>query len=528
MKHYKLIKGKIWTGQIEKCFAEAFLTYDDKIIAVGDEDAVKSQIPSEDLCEKIDFSGKLVIPGMTDAHTHLFAYAKLTLYVNLQSANSFKEAMEMLMPHKAIFQRYGAWIRGVNYDDALWDMPNITRKDLDTFFPENPVLISRYCGHVHIANTLALENSCLWNRQDPNIVRDVDGLPTGQLNEGGAAPLLEEISAQYETKERMRILVKQACLDFSAVGVTAIHDCDAPTYALGSDLSVLQSLCNANELPLRVITYHDSLPVHNYTSGWGNDMLMYGGFKIFTDGSVGGRTAALSAPYSDAPTIYGQCNLSDDDMYKMLLQAHLQGIQVQIHVIGDAALEQVTSVLERLISEYGEPLLPYRLNHCTLTTTDIVKRLKKLNVAFDIQPAQAYRNRKMMPLRFGEERSKNSYCFRRLWSTDLPVNSSSDAPIETINPWEGIWTLVCRSEADGIPIDCYDTEEILPLTDAMRTYTYNPWQTINLGSKYGIIAPGFKADFTAVDGDPFTMVPNELRSVKHLATFCNGENVWNA
>ena len=525
MDKYTLVKGKIWNGESNPRFEEAFLVRNDMIIEVGSYEYLKKMIPAGCQFELVDAGSNVVMPGMTDAHTHLLAYAKLNLYTNLQPAKSFQDAVDMLHARQAELPK-GAWIRGVNYNEVPWGISQITRHDLDKYFPDNPVLLSRYCGHVHVANTIAMKAGGVFDIEHPDIPRDAEGSVLGILNESAASPLIDAIASVYETDQEIRKLLREACLSLSAVGITAIHDCDAPKYALGTDLRILQSLKDAGELPIRIITYHDSIPNYNFTSGFGDEMMMFGGFKIFTDGSVGGRTAALSSPYSDDGSTCGQLNHTNDELYGMIVPLHKKGMQVQIHAIGDVAISQVADVLGRIISEYGQPALRYRLNHGTLTTPELVEILKKLGVAFDIQPSQAHRNRYMMPIRFGAERSKNSFCFRRFWETGLPVNSSSDAPIETVNPWWGIWTLCTRSDTDKTPLKCYDMGQILPLQEAIKTYTLNPWTTLGKDGMYGKIASGYKADFTVVEGDPFNMSPDDLRKVKHIMTYCNGNKVW--
>ena len=523
MDKFLIVKGRIWNGEPDSSFSESFLVRNDTIIAAGGFSDMQQLAP--DGTELIDVGENTVFPGMTDAHTHFLAFAELNLYVNMQPAQSFEEAMEMLSSAKDSLQP-GGWIHGVNYNEVPWGVTRVTRRDLDKFFPDNPVMISRYCGHVHVANTAALKAASMMDANDINIPKDENGDLLGILNEGAGAPMLDIISRIFETDERKEKLMSAACLAFSSVGITTIHDCDAPTYALGTDLKLLQRLDRHDKLTLRIITYHDRMPNYNLATGFGNNKLSFGGFKVFTDGSVGGHTAAMTRPYADDLSTCGCLNHSNEELYDLIAGAHVRDIQVQIHAIGDLAVTQVVDTLEKIIAKYGRPRLPYRLNHGSVTTQALVDRLQSLGVAFDIQPSQAFRNRVMSPARLGPERSKNSFCFRRFWKTGLPVNSSSDAPIETISPWWGIWTLCTRTNLDGTKLAWYDPDEVLPLVDAIRTYTLNPWTTIGKDHEYGKLLPGYKADFTVVEGNPFDMPLSELRHVQNVMTFCGGEKVW--
>lgn len=530
MDSYVLVKGKVWQGERDK-FAEAFLVRNDKILVVGDYTKVKNSVPTNVSIKEIDAGENLVLPGMTDSHLHLLAYVKWKMYVDLSGARSFKDAVDLMLAERDKLPAK-AWLRGVNYDETGWlDVPRPTRKDLDKYFSENPIVLDKGDGHKHIANTLAFKAANLLDVKSIDIPRDKDGECIGVLNESAVLPMLKIVGEIYETKNALYDGTKKACTELLKHGITAIHDCDAPSYGLGGDLSIYQALEEKGELPIRVLTYHTTMPSYNFTSGYGNDMLAFAGFKVFTDGATTARTAALSFPYADDASTCGVLNHSDEELFNMIEKAHVRGIQCQIHAIGDVAIKQILAAIEKVIAKHGTPKLPYRINHCIITTTEIREKIKQLNVAVDIQPAHPYCLKASYPIRLGVERCKNNaYCFKSLFETGCVLSGGSDIPCTTTNPnpWMGIWTLCTRSELSGEPMDAYDKTQVLPLEEALNIFTCNAWQIVGKDDYFGKIKPGYKADFSVLDRDPFTQPLSELREVKNVVTYCEGKEVWRA
>ena len=313
MGKYKLIKGNIWNGcQSNDPQPEALLICDDIIVASGDAKDLKKMVSNLSALQEYDFNSQTVLPGISDSHIHLLSYSKWKTRVDLSAANSFKEAIDMLLKEKEKLSS-GSWINGVNYDETNWEDNNRpTKSDLDKYFPNNPVLLDKADGHKHLANTLALKISGVDQIESPHILRDENGECNGILNEAAASPLLELISKECETPEKLKKGLKAACNTLTEHGVTSIHDCDVDEYGLGMKLNLYQELLDNNELSVRVQSYHDKMPSFSFTTGYGNDMLYYAGFKLFADGATTARTAAMSEPYSDEPSTCGVLNDSDE------------------------------------------------------------------------------------------------------------------------------------------------------------------------------------------------------------------------
>ena len=518
--------GAVWTGDPMVPRAEAFLVRGGRFKAVGSKEYVESKIEPGESVERIDAKGALAIPGITDAHLHLTAYCKAGLYRDLSAANDLDELLGGI---KRFADGSGDahWLRVTNYNESNWEKPLLpTMAQLDAASAGKPLLASRYCGHIHVANRRAMMDAGIWDSPDPHIDRGPDGTPTGILHEGAAGPILAHITAEYETPEKLRALAFESCKTLASMGMTAVHACDAPSYGLPEQMSIFQDLYDRGELPLRVISYFDRLPRYDVRSGFGNPFVSFAGFKIFADGGLGGRGAALREDFSDAPHVRGTLNHTDEALYDMVREATERDIQIQIHMIGDAAIDQAVRICKKVVHDLGKkPRYPYRFNHLIVSPPDQLEELKKLGVVVDIQPIQAHTDRNMAPVRLGEARMQHIYSFRRLYDSGLLITGSSDAPMERANPWIGIWTAVCRTEYDGSPLKWSKADEVLTLDEALTIFTRNPYRAV-CWDGYGTIAEGSHADFAILENDPFKEDSQKIRDTKVRATYLEGVQTY--
>ena len=514
--------GRIWTGDEAAPGAEAFLVRDGRFAAVGSLAYVESEVRQDESVERVDAGGSLVIPGITDAHIHLTAFCKHGLYRDLAFTNSLDELLTAIEKHVKESDD-SQWLRVTNFNEANWETPALpTMAQLDAIAGGKPLLASRYCGHIHFANRKAMVDAGLWDLQSEYVERDADGEPTGMLREGAAGPILERIVAEHETPEKVRRLALESCRKLASMGITAVHACDAPLYGLPEQLSIFQDLHDEGTLPLRVISYFDTLPNYSFRSGFGNAFVNYAGFKIFIDGGLGGRGAAMREDFSDAPGTRGVFNHTDEELYRLVRTATERDLQIQIHMIGDAAIDQATRVCKKVVKDLGRmPRYPLRFNHLIVSPPDQLEGLKELGVVVDVQPIQVHTDRNMAPARIGRERMQHIYSFRRLYDSGLLITGSSDGPMEDANPWLGIWSAVCRTNYDGSPLKEAKMDEVLTLDEALTIYTGNPYRAI-AWEGYGVIAEGTPADFAILEGDPFAEDRQRLKDVRVRATYLEG------
>lgn len=512
MKTLLITGGTLWSESGPAHHDRAILIKGDHIAAVGKHADFLSMPEAKDAV-LLELNGETVIPGLSDGHVHLTAYAKQKTALDLFDVGSKQEMLELIQ-EKAMNANPDEWIYGYRYKESNWDVPGkITGNDLDSLNVPNPIHIVRVCGHVHVANKRA---------------RELGGGYEGPAGDGlyfetQADGIVHAMEKSLYSRQSMLDTIVSASRDFASLGVTSVHACGAQTYGLGEDYDLLQCLEETGNLLLRITFYDEKLPSFGIRSGFGSSFLRYGGFKIFLDGALGPRTAALSAPYHDDPCNIGILNHSLQDVVDMLRECQERRIQAQVHAIGDAAidmfLDAVGAAGDRCDNPFG---FSYRLNHVQLCRPDQIGRLAKVRPVCDIQPAMIPSDLGMLPSRLGAERADYGYFCKSLMNAGLVVNGSSDAGCDVMNPWRGIWAAVNRTDDDGNPPGGWKPREKTTLSEALRIYTWNPCLTTGTVASLGKIAPGYFADLAVLDRNIFDMDIRELGTVRSLATLTGG------
>ena len=495
--------GTLWTG---KTFVRGHALHieGERIAAVGPEESVRAGAPSER--RELRLSGEAVLPGFTDAHLHLTTWAKQKTLLDLGGATSLAEVLE-LVREEARRIPPDRWIRGWNYNETLWpEGRSVTKDDLDALGIPHPVLLQRVCTHVNAANSRALA------------LVGLDS-PDGILEERDAIPALRAMERSVFSREGLREALKSACFELASVGVTCVHPCGADDYGMEEDLSLYDELRRRGELPVRVFTYHDALPYPVMPSGFGDDWIRYQGLKIFLDGSLGGRTAALTAPYADDPAQAGRLNWTDEQVLGMLRAARGKGIQTLLHTIGDKALDQALDCIGKVDEEFGPAALKDRINHLIVCRPEQRRRLAELGLFCDIQPSFIPSDMAMAPLRLGPERMEWTYRWRSILNECGPLSASSDAPVESVNPMHSIWALVERRGKGGG--EALAPEERLTVEEALPLFTSNPYKAVGR-SDAGRLEAGCLADVVVLDRDLRGLSGDDLFSAGVRCTIAGG------
>lgn len=503
--------ARIWTADASQPFAESLLIVGNHFAAVGSNEEVMSH-PLAAGAYRIELDGEGIVPGFTDAHIHLAGLARQGWEVNLEGSRSMEEAFDRIRARAAEGQP-GDWIYGGGFDETKWPgSRKPERSDVDGLGLPNPVLLRRICAHVHVAGSRAMERAGL-SRE------------SGTFLESEVQPLTDAMNRESEGKALSARTLFEACRKLASWGTTCVHTCSAATYGLEEDLSLYQELFDRNALPLRVVSYHDSLPAYKIKSGFGDDWIRYGGFKLFLDGSLGGRSAALTSDYADAPGHRGRLNLDDRTLAGLIGEAFRRGIQVQVHAIGDAAIEQALDAFEAFFGKPSPLEFPFRLNHVIAARPDQQKRLGRLRTACDIQPIQGVSDMDMAPLRLGPTRVKTAYAWKTLENLGLLMMGSSDGPVDTANLWVSVDAAVNARKTDGSG-QSWKQDERLDLDSALRLFTVNPYRVIGQGKRLGRIAAGLPADCAILDSDPFSIEPGNLHKIRVRTTFAGGLLTW--
>jgi len=476
------------------------LAIDGSVIAkVGTELEVRHAFPAADV---LDLGGAAVIPGFIDSHVHFLQVGMMGVRPDLTGMKSADEVLERVL-EEVRMKGPGEAIIAEGWDETLWSgRKEITLEELDSIAPENPVVLRRVCGHVARANTLAVDI--------------LEGKLEGVDRETGI--LLEEASLRLgdvmtTTVEEKLHALERAVKKAHSLGVTGIHDIAGPgAWELYSRME------NGGRLPLRVhlVLTADQMQWvigQGLKTGSGDEYLRFGGIKIFSDGSLGARTAALSADYADAPGERGMLLCTKDEMASNIKTADDNGLQVVIHAIGDAAIEEVLDAYETSIRD-GNPLM-HRIEHLETATHDQVERMSRLGIWASMQPNFAGNWSQlggMNETRLGRERWVRADVHLSVLRSGTRLAFGSDGM--PFGPLYGLHWAVNH------PID---GERLEPLT-ALRAYTLAGAELMGRGDELGSIEQGKKADLVVLSEDPRTA--KDISQLKIIRTFVNGIQVY--
>ncbi|MDI3270044.1 MAG: amidohydrolase [Bacillota bacterium] len=542
-----LLGGVVWPGKGLPT-GEALAIQGGKVAAVGSREEILAL--RQPHTEVVDAGAGFIMPGFIDSHLHLFMLGKLLQELDLTQVESVGELIEKVKGAPG-----EGWIFGHGWDDARFAEGRLPRRqDVDPVTGDRPLLLRRRCGHVALANTAALKAAGVWpgKRELPPSLVDLDeeGYPTGTLREGAIAWVAGAMPSPSRSQWKEHVV--RGALEAARVGITTLHTNDGSRDVYPTDghpsfedvETVYGELAEEGRLPVRVswdfpvelLSLAKERGVGTGLRGRpGSDLFLYGEAKAFTDGSLGGRTAALLEPYSDDPGNRGLLLWADEDLEGALEEAFRAGIGVCIHAIGDRAAEQVlqnvAKVKERLEGEglWGEgPAAVFRprLIHCQIMEPSQFSRMAALGMVGDVQPRFVRSDLPIIEKRVGAERAKSSYAWKSLLEAGVPLAFSSDCPIEPLNPLEGVQAALLRQDDKGEPQGGWQPEEKLPLEEALHLYTYGGAYAMGAEGERGRLLPGYSADLVILEKNPFEVEPQGLQDIKVRATFVAGKKTF--
>lgn len=521
-----LTNGRIYTQDLAQPRASAVAIDGSMIVAVGSVDEIKPLMGIDS--ERIDLGGRFVTPGLVDAHVHFQHFALSLQNIDLDRAPTRETALERIASFAATHPVTG-WLRGRGWAQDSWpERAFPTAADLDAVIPDRPIFLSHKSGHAAWVNSLALRHAHIdETTPDPpggEIQRDAAGRPTGIFFEDAIGLVADRIPRP--TPDDIAGAMRQAQRYCWSVGLTGLHDFDGRDCFLA-----LQMLRETGDLGLRIVK---NVPVYRLEhalgvglrSGFGDDWLRIGGVKIFADGALGSRTAALIAPYEGEPENRGIVVTDKEDMLEKARRAAMGGLSVTVHAIGDKANHDVLDVYDLLRREekaQNRGRLRHRIEHVQLLHPSDLDRLGKLNIIASMQPIHATSDMEMAD-RYWGSRAQHSYAWRTMLDSGALVVFGSDAPVERIDPLPGIHAAVTRQRADGSPgPNGWYPEQRLTLDETLFAFTKAAALTAGQEQKQGMIAPGMLADLTVFEQDLFEVSPNEIPNVGIAGTMVGGE-----
>ena len=515
-----LKNAHIYTGDPQIPWTNAITIAGERIAAVGEMARQWESIPGA-VVE--DMSGATIIPGLCDAHIHLMWYALSLRELNLRDCT--RDGMLALVNARVNKIPPGQWILGRGWDQNIWsDHRFPTAHDLDKVARQHPVALIAKNAHAMVVNTAALAKAGITsNTLDPEhgkIVRDSLGNPTGMFLEDATQLIKGEIP-DVGLNELLE-LIMTAQTHLLRYGITSVHDVDG-----GLAFTAFQELHRQDQLNVRIVKYVrrdmlDAVLAANLRSGYGDDWLRFGGLKLFADGALGSRTAALYEPYESEPDNTGIFTLTPDVIHELAFLAASGGLALAIHAIGDKTNNVVLDVVTAV--QDINPHLRHRIEHVQLIEPTDQKRLAQSGIIASMQPVHAIHDAEMVD-RYWGTRGQNTYAFRSLLNQAVPLAFGSDAPIEVFDPFLGLFAAVARRrEVNRVPVgDAWYPEQRISLSEALRAYTWGGAYAAGVEDRLGILSPGYYADLAVLDRDIFHLPEETLLEVLVNRVMVNGE-----
>ncbi len=495
-----------------------------RIVAVGSEDLLGDQGPTV----VIDAGGKTVLPGLIDAHAHVYGlgFAKSTL--DLVGVQSLAAATKRIGDY-AKSNPNVRWIQGRGWNQVLWPVKKFpTAADIDSVVSDRPVWLRRIDGHAGWANSAALRIAGVDDdTPDPiggKIIRDQRGHATGVLIDKAMNLMVRHVPEP--DKNDYRRAIKTAIDSLVAEGITGVHDAGIDL----TNVEVYLSMADIDELDMRIYAMlggaRDVLDaVGKPLRGQGNDRLDIAAVKLYADGALGSRGAALLEPYSDDAENRGLPFWTQDELNAFVAKANTLGFQVGIHAIGDRGNRMA---LDAFAHAQGNELslLRNRVEHAQIIALDDIPRFAELGVIASMQPTHATSDKNMAEDRVGPERIRGGYAWRRLLDSGAVIASGSDFPVELSNPFHGLYAAISRQDRDGQPTGGWYPDQALTRIEALHSFTLAAAYAAHQEDRMGSLEPGKWADFIVIDHDYFEIPVDEIDDIRVLQTWVGGKKVF--
>lgn len=520
--------GRVYTMDAARPTAEAVAVKDGKILSVGSDADVMRHAGTR--TRTIDLSGRCMLPGFIDSHVHFMGGGFQLQSVDLRDAKDESEFAARIV--RRAKEKPGRWITGGDWDHDRWPGGRLpTRESIDAATPATPVFVSRYDGHMGLANTHVLTLAGI-TRDTPDppggaIVRDArTGEPTGILKDEAMSLVWRHVPDASEGE--MLDAARGALEEARRYGITTVHDVSSE-----SDVALYRKLRENGELTLRI---HCRLPIASWrslaergiTAGAGDDWITLGSLKAFADGSLGSSTALFFEPYvSDSSTRGLPSDIAiDGRLARWSMAADSARLQLSIHAIGDSANSAMLDLFERIVAANPQRDRRFRIEHAQHIHPKDFARFASLGVIASVQPYHAIDDGRWAEGRIGKERCRTTYPFATFLSSGVRMAFGSDWTVAPIDPLLGIDAAVNRRTIDGKTPDGWFPEQRISVEEAVRAYTINGAYASYEEERKGSITPGKVADLVLLDQDLFRIDPGRLLDVHVDMTVVGGKTVY--
>ncbi|CAK7259741.1 MULTISPECIES: amidohydrolase [unclassified Shinella] len=530
-----LINGRIWRGR-EEGICEALAIWQGKVLATGSTADMLSLKGAA--TEVIDLEGRFATPGLIDNHLHLIATGIAMGFVDATPAAAPTLATLMKgIAERAASTPEGGWVRARGYDQVKLDTGrHPTRDDLDRAAPDHPVLLTRACGHVSIANSRALELAGISEATpvpDGGVIGITDGKLNGFLAEN-AQNLVKAVMPPATTEELIDG-IERAGRHLLSFGITSCMDAAVGHVAGFAEIQAYEMAKLSGRLPVRVwltllgdpgVSIVEDAWRAGLLSGAGDDMLRVGGVKVFLDGSAGGRTAWMTKPYEGEPDNIGVQMLPDETVEAVVRDCHDRGYQMVCHAIGDGAIEQLITAYEKALAANPDPDRRHRIEHCGFSTPEQHARMQAAGILPAPQMAFIHDFGDSYISVLGEARGKPSYPIGTWMRMGLNPSTGSDSPVCSPDPFPNLHAMITRQTGKGTVMDA--SERLSP-EEALQAYTEHGAYSQKAEGVKGRLIPGQWADIAVFDNDLLAAEPKTILSgTRCLLTLLAGRVVHDA
>lgn len=520
-----LFNGRVLTMDPTQPESTAIAIQNGRVVAVGTDSEARTAVGQG--AEAIDLRGRTATPGLNDAHAHPMSVGFALDDLDLASPPSQSIADLARLASGATANRAaGTWIIGRGYDDAkLAENRHPSRHDLDPATPDHPVLFWRMCHHIAAVNSRALALAGI-DRDTPNpgdgvIDRDEHGEPTGVLRESAIGLVTAAIGDPGQ--DAIANALRRAGQAFLASGVTSVAEAGIHR---PEELQAYQDLRRRDELSIRTYLMMmldenlEALTEVGIRTGFGDDRLRIGPVKLFSDGSIGGRTARMREPYLGQSDNVGLFMMPPEELTAKVLRAHRAGFQVGIHAIGDAAIDLVIDAYEAAMRADPRPDPRHRIEHCSIVDEATIARIARLGIVPIPGTSFLYYFRDSYYQNLGEKRVRYAYGLATYARHGAIAAASSDAPVVPTTATIGLQTMMTRRDMQGRPVW---PEEAVSLDDALRAYTVNGAYASFEENLKGSLTPGKLGDVTVFETDLRGVAPEEIGNVHVDFTIVGGD-----
>ena len=505
-------------------------------LVIGDDGRIEQVLMRGDDRPRTDYredgKGRVMLPGLIDAHVHVMGLGLAALTLDLSDTNSLDEALAKIRAFAAENDSR-PWILGRGWNQEKWDLGRFpTAAELDSAVGDRPVYLQRVDGHAGWANTLALQAAGITAQTKSPSGGRIERLPGSQEPSGifvDAAEALMQAAIPAPRPAERDLALRKAQDRLHAYGITAVADMGTSI----EDWQAFRRAGDAGTLNLRIMSYAAGPDQMVLIGGSGptpwlyDDKLRMNGVKLYLDGALGSRGAWLKQPYADDPKNTGLPLLTPAQLRNTLVRAAQGGFQPAVHAIGDAANAEALNAISEIAESYPQDLR-WRIEHVQILDPADIAKFGAHGIVASMQPTHQTSDRLMAEARLGPDRLAGAYAWNSIQATGARLAFGSDAPVEAPDVFAGIAAAITRTGADGQPFGGWLPQERVTREQALAAFTADAAYAGFADGRFGRLAKGEQADFVLIDRDPLLATPEEIRATKVLQTWVGGRKVYEA